>query len=285
NTAKTLQIVDASALVNSRSLNISQKIFLKGFYPQDTSQEFGLTMFEKDNVILVTGKFRIVEYVNENNEKLLALKILLNDVVCFDLDPSEIPKFPILINMTAVVQKPPTIKNNDALMAVTLTDYMDQERTVIEVDCYYSATAPHLTRLTPTIKKNSVLYISGEFILHDNKNYVYIKNMSYSDFQKSILDVNVSTKVLWQDKTQNEANKSISIAETLAAKFDNNTRNKKSSSTTASLTVKSISAIKNSSKIQPSSVIKTSTTLKLPSVSTKSYTRTRGRRKLSDLAK
>ncbi|CAG8666395.1 11379_t:CDS:1, partial [Scutellospora calospora] len=74
NNAKILQIVDASGLINSRSLNIPQKVFLKAFYLQDASCEFGLITFEKDDVILATGKFCVIEYVNEDDEKLPALK-------------------------------------------------------------------------------------------------------------------------------------------------------------------------------------------------------------------
>ncbi|CAG8581906.1 9419_t:CDS:1, partial [Cetraspora pellucida] len=74
NTTKILQIVDALGLINSLSLNISQKVFLKTFYLQDISCKFGLTIFKKDDVILTNGKFCVNEYVNENDEKLSALK-------------------------------------------------------------------------------------------------------------------------------------------------------------------------------------------------------------------
>ncbi|CAG8757976.1 10480_t:CDS:2, partial [Cetraspora pellucida] len=273
-------------------LNLPQKVFLKGFYPQNISQEFSLSAFEKEDVILATGKFRVVECINENDEKIPALKNLLNDLVRFNIDPSDIPKFPIIINMTAVVQEPPITKNDDVLMTVILTNHMDQGETVIEIDCYYLASAPHLARMTPTIKKNSVLFICGEFILHDNKNYVYIKNMSFQGIQKPLIDINVST-VPWENPTSNETRKPVSIAETLAAKFGDKVKNKKPSFSITSPAITSpaitsstiTSPAITSSTIKSSSAIKTSTMLKPFSVTAKPYTRTRNRRKLANMAK
>ncbi|CAG8686788.1 13960_t:CDS:2, partial [Cetraspora pellucida] len=115
NAAKAFHVVDASGIMNSRSLNLPQKVFLKGFYPQNIFQEFSLSAFEKEDVILATSKFRIIECINENDEKIPALKILLNDLVRFNIDPSDIPKFPIMINMTAVVQEPSITKNDDTV--------------------------------------------------------------------------------------------------------------------------------------------------------------------------
>ncbi|CAG8459693.1 16487_t:CDS:1 [Cetraspora pellucida] len=173
------------------------------------------------------------------------------------MDPTNIPKFPVLTNMTAVVQEPPKVTNDDVIMVVTMTDYVDQDNIMITIDCYYLASASHLTRMTPVIKKNSVLYISGEFILHNSKNYVHIKNMSFTDIQKLLLNTNISTQVPWKTEQPNPN----TMAETLATKFNHSTENKKSPPV-----IKGSSVIKSSSK------------------DSKPYTRIISR-KLSDLSK
>ncbi|CAG8810652.1 16647_t:CDS:1, partial [Gigaspora rosea] len=60
--------------IRSRSLNSPLKIFLKGFYPQDTSKELNLPSYDIENVVIVTGKFRSIEYINEKDEKASTLK-------------------------------------------------------------------------------------------------------------------------------------------------------------------------------------------------------------------
>lgn len=72
---KNIYIADASGFMKSRSSNSPLKIFLKGFYSQNSTQKYSLPPFEKENVILATGKFRVVEYINEKNENLSALKV------------------------------------------------------------------------------------------------------------------------------------------------------------------------------------------------------------------
>ncbi|CAG8534159.1 10476_t:CDS:1, partial [Cetraspora pellucida] len=108
----------------------------------------------------------------------------------------------------------------------------------------------------------------------------------------------------------NEQNNSISIAETLAAKFNNSTRNNKLSHinsshvisplvvplsvnplsvTSSSVTSSSITPLHlTSSPVTPSPVIKSSSLIKLIKSSFKGkkpYTQTRSCRKLTDLAK
>ncbi|CAG8594434.1 592_t:CDS:2, partial [Racocetra persica] len=93
------------------------------FYPQNVPPEFNLTTFDVEDIILVTGKFHVIEYVNEKNEKLPALKVIMNDLVHFDMDLNNIPKFPVLTNMTAVVQEPPRVTNDDVIMIIAMTDH------------------------------------------------------------------------------------------------------------------------------------------------------------------
>ncbi|RIB20480.1 hypothetical protein C2G38_2179161 [Gigaspora rosea] len=163
NSANSLFITDSSGVIRSRSLDSLLKIFLKGFYLQDTSKELNFPSYDIEDVVIVMGKFRTVEYINEKDEKAPTLKIILNDLVHLNIKPENLPEFPILVNMTAVVEEPPTI-GDDITMTVTMHDHVDQAFVQIPMKCYYSATAPHLTRITEFIKKDSVLYINGELI-------------------------------------------------------------------------------------------------------------------------
>ncbi|CAG8570677.1 5905_t:CDS:2, partial [Gigaspora rosea] len=226
NVVKSFQIVEALGIMNSRSLNSPQRILLKGFYNHNSPEEFNLPKFEEGNVVLATGKFRIIEYASEEGNILIP-KIILNDLVRLDVNLSCILKFLILINMTVKVRNPLVIKDNDAVMVVTFTDHVDQDPFTIGIDCHYLASVPYLIRITPTIKKNSVLFISGEFILHNNNNYMHVKSMSFSNQQKSLLN---SVNIPWKTETTNEATGSRSIAEKITARINANGKNEDSSS-------------------------------------------------------
>ncbi|CAG8683995.1 12228_t:CDS:2, partial [Dentiscutata heterogama] len=209
---------DASGIIRSRSLDSSLKIFLKGFYLQNTSQELNLPTFEKEDVLLVTGKFRIIDHIEDGN-KVPALKMILNDLVPIKLDPNNVPSFPILVNMTAVVDDPPVISDDkDVTMSVVMHDHVDQEPIKIPIECYYSALAPHLMRITEIIKKNSVLYINGELILYDNTNYVHVKSLSFPEGQKK--ESKTSAKPPWESDNSSESSKP-SAAKTIAARVKN----------------------------------------------------------------
>ncbi|CAG8742525.1 9033_t:CDS:1, partial [Dentiscutata heterogama] len=56
---------DALGIICSQSLDSFLKIFLKGFYLQNASQELSLPLFKKENVLLVTGKFRTIDHIDE----------------------------------------------------------------------------------------------------------------------------------------------------------------------------------------------------------------------------
>ncbi|CAG8468583.1 2847_t:CDS:2, partial [Scutellospora calospora] len=257
NSSQSFDIVDASAIMNSHSLNSSLKIFLKGFYSRNTTQEFSLPSFGKEDVVLVTGKFRVVEYINEKNETLSAIKIVINDLVHFGIELTNLPKFPALVCMTAIVQELPKVDGDDATMVVVMTDYMDQDSTSTQMNCYYLATAPHLMRVTRAIKKNSLLFINGEFLLYNNKIFVHVKNITFSGYQKSLENTNTSAEIPWESELHNEPNKHVSFAETIAERFDRNAKNKEPLSVPElSSKNKPSSKIKPSSKVKPSSVIK-----------------------------
>ncbi|CAG8728057.1 6614_t:CDS:1, partial [Cetraspora pellucida] len=65
---------NATGIIHFWSLDSVLKIFLKGFYSQNVSQELSLLPFEKKDVILVTGKFRIIDHIDESSSKVPTLK-------------------------------------------------------------------------------------------------------------------------------------------------------------------------------------------------------------------
>ncbi|CAG8586787.1 2717_t:CDS:2, partial [Gigaspora rosea] len=176
----------------------------------------------------VVKSFQIIEALGIMNSQSLnsPQRILLKGFHNHD-SPEEfnLPKFEERNVVLATVRNPPVIKYNDAIIVVTFTDYVDQEPFTIRIDCHYLASVPHLIQITPTITKNSVLFISEEFILHNNNNYVHIKSMSSSDQQKSLLN---SVNISWKTKTTNEATGSRSIAKKIGAKINANGKNEDS---------------------------------------------------------
>ncbi|CAG8745526.1 9172_t:CDS:2, partial [Dentiscutata erythropus] len=164
-----------SGVVRSRSLDSSLNVILTGFYHHDTVQELNLPEFEDKDVVLATGNFCIIEYTGQNDEKYSILKITLNDVVRFNiLDLDNLPVFPILINMTALVQEDLEIDNEDVVMNVLTKNYVDQDYVNLKLTCYYSTSAQYLMNTIAVIKKDSVVYINGELMITDDDNIVHI---------------------------------------------------------------------------------------------------------------
>lgn len=211
--------------------------------------------------------------------------------------------------MIALVQEPPRIDGEDAFMTVVVTDHIDQDQCDTEIKCHYLASAPHLIRITPAIKKNSILYINGEFFLYNNESYVHAKSITFSGHLKSSISVDASSKIPWDDEISDGSSRTVSFAETIAAKFDiKHPKNKNSPLVTPPVTnliaepfaqansdgepstvnqcaTNSSSAAESHKRInsnKKSSVIKAPKTKPSPA---KPYTQTRNRRKLTDLAK
>ncbi|CAG8492142.1 8220_t:CDS:2, partial [Scutellospora calospora] len=165
-----------SGIVRSRSLDSSLNVILTGFYHHDTIQELNLPEFEDKDVVLATGNFHIVEGTGQNDEKYSILKITLNDVVRFNtLDPNNLPAFPILINMTALVQEDLEIDNEDVVINVLTKNYVDQGYVNLKLTCYHPTSARYLTNTTAAIKKDSVIYINGELMITNDDNIVHIR--------------------------------------------------------------------------------------------------------------
>ncbi|CAG8835388.1 45304_t:CDS:2, partial [Gigaspora margarita] len=89
-----------------------------------------------------------------------SLNIILNDIVHFTtLDPENLPAFPIMINMIALVKEDQKINKED---------------------------------VTIIVKKHSVVYVNKELILTNNSRIVHIQNLSFPEFQKvnAIMTIN-----------------------------------------------------------------------------------------------
>ncbi|CAG8778788.1 12245_t:CDS:1, partial [Dentiscutata erythropus] len=101
--------------------------------------------------------------------------ITLNDVVCFDtLDSNNLSAFPILINITALVQEDPKINNKDVVINVLTKNYVNQSYNNLKLTCYNPTSVQYLTNTMAVIKKDSVIYINGELMITDNNNIVHI---------------------------------------------------------------------------------------------------------------
>ncbi|CAG8628616.1 13568_t:CDS:2 [Dentiscutata erythropus] len=224
-TNKDLTIVEASGIVRSRSLNTPLNVILIRFYPNNAIQELSLPEFENGDVVLVTGNFRIIESIDDDNKKYPILKIVLNDIVRFNnIDPNNIPAFPIMLNMTAVAQEEPVIDEEDVTIKVSSRNFIDQDYINIEVMCYYSVYAWHLMNVITSVKKHLVIYINGELMITDDSNIVHIRSISFPKYQNSILFARDSIHLSWETNDKDNENKSNTIAQTIATRVKGNIR-------------------------------------------------------------
>ncbi|CAG8804271.1 25466_t:CDS:2, partial [Dentiscutata erythropus] len=78
-----------------------------GFYSQnDDTPDQTLATFSPEDVLLVTSKFWFVENLDDEGKKFPVLKIVLHHIVQLTINPTDLPAFPLLINMTAIVVEP-----------------------------------------------------------------------------------------------------------------------------------------------------------------------------------
>ncbi|CAG8457621.1 11148_t:CDS:2 [Dentiscutata erythropus] len=193
---KNLLIVKASNIVRSRSLNSSLNIILTRFYHYDTIQELNLPEFEDKDVVLATENFHIVEGTGQTDEKYSILKITLNDIVRFDtLDSNNLLAFPILINMTALVQEDLEINNEDVVINVLTKNYIDQGYNNLKLTYYHPTSVQYLTNTTAIIKKDSVIYINGKLMITDNDNIESKKQNNTNQQNASTIAQTIATRV------------------------------------------------------------------------------------------
>ncbi|CAG8695214.1 3644_t:CDS:2 [Ambispora leptoticha] len=264
--ANSMFISDSSGVIRSRSLDSPLKIFLKGFYPQGTSEELSLPSFDVEDVVIATGKFRIVEYVNETNEKVPTLKMVLNDLVHLNIKPNNLPEFPILINMTAVVEEPPTI-SDDVTMLVIMHDHIDQDLIKISMKCYYSTSAPHLIHESKDPDKTNKTSVDQTIAERVNNNAKRTKITSSSE----ILSLPKASSL---PKTVSPSEASSSSQVLSPSKAMSPSKVVSPSKASSSSKVQSLSKVSRSRKASSSS-----------KTSSPPYKRTRNNCKVSDLAK
>ncbi|CAG8508612.1 10735_t:CDS:1 [Racocetra fulgida] len=98
--------------------------------------------------------------------------------------------------------------------------------------CYYSVYARHLMNVIATVKKHSVIYVNGELIITDDSNLVHIRNISFSEYQSSLVTARDTIQLSWETKNNDEENKLNTVAQTIATKVKGNNRRKKITPTT-----------------------------------------------------
>ncbi|CAG8800298.1 492_t:CDS:1, partial [Cetraspora pellucida] len=73
-TNKTLNVVKAARVMRPKNNASALNLLLIGFYSQDKTQKSTLASFSTEDVILVTGKFRIIENADETRKKYPVMK-------------------------------------------------------------------------------------------------------------------------------------------------------------------------------------------------------------------
>ncbi|CAG8674031.1 9061_t:CDS:2, partial [Cetraspora pellucida] len=202
-TNKTLNVVKAAAVMRPRGKDSALNLLLVRFYPQNKPQKSILASFAIDDVLLVTGKFRIIENVDEGGKKYPVLKVILFEIVHLTIDPSNLPVFPILINMTAVAIELPQVESDNIILTVETKDYVDQDYVTQKLECYHLKSAQHLAPTTSSVKVGSVLFISGELILmliHDNY-IVHLRTINFAESQKSGVNLKTPANLPWLNET------------------------------------------------------------------------------------
>ncbi|CAG8536753.1 15136_t:CDS:2 [Cetraspora pellucida] len=182
---------------------------LVGFYSQDMTQDLALAPFSTDDVLLVTGKFQIVE------------DVLVSKIVHLPIDPSELPVFSILLNTTAVTIESPQIETNDITLTVEAKDYMDQDNITIRLECYHLKSAQHLIPTSSAVKIGSVLFISGKFMIVDDTYMVHLRSVNFVEYQKSSvnsINLKTSANLPWLNEAPVNESTTESVARTIASR-------------------------------------------------------------------
>ncbi|CAG8569957.1 17026_t:CDS:2 [Gigaspora margarita] len=237
-TNKALTIVKASGVMRIRNSTSPLNVLLIGFYSQDDdTPDPTLATFSSEDVLLVSGKFRFVEDIDETGRKFPILKIVLHHVVQLLIDPSDLPAFPLLINMTAIVLEPPRIDHDhdDVTLVVETKDFMDQDHTSLTLECYHQKTAQHLTPITTSAKKGSTLFMNGQLLVDEDSFVVHLRGVNFCEYQKPTNAKNL-TNLPWLhrlDETPTNDSSAEKSTRTIASRVKGG-RRKKASSTTRS---------------------------------------------------
>ncbi|CAG8840561.1 35236_t:CDS:2, partial [Racocetra persica] len=90
-TNKTLNVVKAAGVLRPKNNASALNLLLIGFYSQDKTQKSTLASFSTEDIIL-------------------------SEVVHLAIDPSNLPIFPTLINMTAIAIELPQVESDNVIL-------------------------------------------------------------------------------------------------------------------------------------------------------------------------
>ncbi|CAG8617125.1 26466_t:CDS:2, partial [Dentiscutata erythropus] len=145
------------------------------------------------------GKFRFIEELDNDEKKLPILKIVLYNVIRLAINPSDLPVFLLLINITAVVTEPARndSDHDDISFSVETRDFMDQDNTVLKLECYHLKLANHLIHTTNSLKKGFILFMNGELLIVDDTYVVHLHDVNFCEYQKAAVNVTNPANLPW----------------------------------------------------------------------------------------
>ncbi|KAF0396427.1 hypothetical protein F8M41_010075 [Gigaspora margarita] len=208
-TSKALTIVKASGVTHLRNSASSLNVLLVGFYSKDK--------YTQDPTMSTLSTF-LTEDV---------LFIVLHSVVCLAINPTDLPTFPLWINMAAVVTD--FLRNDPdhdvVLFSVETKDFIDQDN-VLGLECYHLKLATYLTPTTNSLKKGSTLFMNGELLIVENTYVVHLHDINFCKYQKTTLNVKNLVTLPWlsgsNDPPTNEDNtEKVTITRIIASRVKN----------------------------------------------------------------
>ncbi|CAG8812078.1 9323_t:CDS:2 [Gigaspora margarita] len=220
-----LSIVKAAGITRLRNNDVNLNVLLVAFY---SNNQQNMVSFSTEDVLLITGKFRLIEETDDEGNMYPILKITLTDAVPLNIDLINLPKFPLLINMTAVALENAEINQTDIIIPIETKDYMDQDNVIQTFKSYHLTNAQHLTCITSTVKKGSVMFISGELILVDETFIIHLRSINFSEHQKLSVTVKNLSNLPWQiEAPTNKSDTVENVSQTIATRVKCDGRCKK----------------------------------------------------------
>ncbi|CAJ0643352.1 3211_t:CDS:2 [Entrophospora sp. SA101] len=184
-----------------------------------------LEHFSKNDVVKISGKFVIKK--NEDDEQVI--KVVLSDLVILPISPSDLPPNQMIVTLNATAMDPPNITELLHTIKINSSEYIES---MISMDftMYHLNTDQHLQKTTSMIKRESILFATGNLEIQDICLMIRITYVNFVE-AKSPSSVLSSPKAGWEWASQKNAKKSSSLS-SLGAVIESieNSNNKKSSS-------------------------------------------------------
>ncbi|KAF0555466.1 hypothetical protein F8M41_017189 [Gigaspora margarita] len=120
-----------------------------------------MVSFQQKMYCWLLEKFCQIEETDDDGNTYSILKITLTDAVPLNIDPIDLPKFSLLINMIAIALENAENNQTDIIIPIETKDYMDQDNVIQTFKSYHLTNAQHLTCVTLTVKRGSVMFISA----------------------------------------------------------------------------------------------------------------------------